>query len=601
MANANTPMAGDKRLLDAVSRGESWSARRTRWMNGYHARRASVGRPATAFVSQPEPKTIGSYARGRQIAAGNFLFAGYLVEAPGTLIWDLPMPDQAFEAELHGFTWLDDLAAVGDAEACRRAQDWTHDWVRRFGRGRGPGWTPDLTGRRLIRWINHAILLLNGRDRSESEAYFRSLATQTVFLSRRWKAASPGLPRFEALTGLIYAGLSLTGMDRHVGHAMRALSRECSAQIDRDGGLSTRNPEELLEVFTLLNWASTALTDAGRMPGSAHLEAIRAIAPTLRAIRHADGGLARFHGGGRGLEGRLEQALATSGVRVAKHTGLAMGFARLSHGRTTVIVDAAPPPRPSASANAHASTLAFELSSGRRAMIVNCGSGATFGTSWRRAGRATPSHSTLGIEGYSSSRLGVAGLVSGKRAELLVDAPRDVSCERSEDDLGTRLKLSHDGYVPTHGLTHMRSLQLSFNGRGLNGEDAVVAVGSEGERLFDLAFLRSKNTGIAFSIRFHLHPDVDARLDMGGQAVSLSLKSGEMWIFRPDEAARLTLEPSVYLEKSRLSPRATKQIVLSGRAMDYATHIGWSLAKAQHTPNAVRDLSAEDQFATDDS
>ncbi len=568
-------------------------------MNRFHARLASLARPATGFVSQPEPRTIGSFARGRQLTAGNFLFAGYLVEAPETAIWDLPMPDAGFEAELHGFTWLDDLAAVGDASSRLRAQDWTHDWVARYGRGTGPGWTPDLTGRRLIRWINHAILLLNGRERSESEAYFRSLATQTIFLSRRWRAASPGLPRFEALTGLIYAGLALTGMDRHVGHAMRALARECSAQIDKNGGLSTRNPEELLEVFTLLNWAATALSDAGRMPGAPHMDAIAAIAPTLRAIRHADGGLARFHGGGRGLEGRLEQALATSGVRVAKHTGLAMGFARLSHGRTSVIVDAAPPPKADASANGHASTLAFELTSGRRPIIVNCGSGATFGQSWRRAGRATPSHSTLGIEGYSSSRLGVAGLVSGRKAELLVDAPGDVRCERAEDELGTILKLGHDGYVPTHGLTHVRNLQLSFNGRGLSGEDALVAIGAEGERLFDLAFVRSKNQGVPFSVRFHLHPDVDARLDMGGAAVSMSLKSGELWLFRPDGDAALSLEPSVFLEKSRLSPRATKQIVLTGRAMEYATRVGWSLAKAKDTPNHVRDFEMEDQFATE--
>jgi uncharacterized heparinase superfamily protein len=566
-------------------------------MNRIHARLASLARPATGFVSQPEPRTIGSYPRGRQLSAGNFLFSGYLVEAPETAIWDLPMPDAAFETELHGFTWLDDLAAVGDMLACQRAQDWTHDWVARFGSGQGPGWTPDLTGRRMIRMINHAILLLNGQNRAVSEAYFRSLARQTIFLSRRWKAASPGLPRFEALTGLVYAGLALTGMDRHVGHAMRALSRECAAQIDRNGGLSTRNPEELLEVFTLLNWASDALAEAGRMPGRSHMDAIQAIAPTLRTLRHADGGLARFHGGGRGLEGRLEQALAASGVRVALHNGLAMGFARLAHGRTTVVVDAAPPPKPQASANAHASTLAFELTSGRRPLVVNCGSGGTFGQSWRRAGRATASHSTLGIEGYSSSRLGVAGIVSGRRAELLVDAPRDVRCERAEDEMGTILRMGHDGYVPTHGLTHVRNLQLTFNGRGLSGEDALVALGPEGERLFDLAFVRSKSAGIPFTVRFHLHPDVDAKLDMGGTAVSLALKSGELWIFRSEGDAVMSLDPSVYLEKSRLSPRATRQIVLSGRVVDYATRVSWSLAKAQDTPSHIRDFEMEDRFA----
>ena len=578
---------------------ESWSARKTRWMNRLHARAASLSRPATAFSSTPEPRTIGSFARGRQITGGNFLFAGILVEAPETLLWDLPMPDESFEAELHGFTWLDDLAAVGDSHAIKRAQLWTHEWIARFGTGRGTGWTPDLTGRRLIRWINHAILLLNGQPREASEAYFRSLASQTIFLSRRWKAASPGLPRFEALTGLIYAGLALDGMDRHVGPAMRALSNDCAREIDGGGGLSTRNPEELLEVFTLLNWAAAALQDVGRMPGESHIKAIQAVAPVLRTLRHSDGGLARFHGGGRGLEGRLDRSLATSGVRTAPHSGLAMGFARISHGRTSIVVDAARPPRAAASANAHASTVAFELTSGRRPLVVNCGSGATFGKSWRRAGRATPSHSTLGIEGYSSSRLGVAGRRSGDSVERLVDAPRDVRHERAEVDGGTRLVVGHDGYAHSHGLTHIRTLHLGYDGRGLRGEDVLVALDNAAKKRFDLAFDKSKLRGIAYTIRFHLHPDVDATLDMNATAVSMALKSGEMWVFRHQGEVAMTLESSVYLEKSRLSPRATKQIVLSGHAIEYSTRVAWSLAKTQETPSAVRDYAMDDVMAVE--
>jgi uncharacterized heparinase superfamily protein len=558
-----------------------------------HARAASFARPATAFTSTPEPRTIGTFARGRQITGGNFLFSGFLVQAPATAIWELPMPDAAFEAELHGFTWLDDLAAVGDIHAKKRAQVWTHDWVTRFGKGLGPGWTPDLTGRRLIRWINHAILLLNGQESDVSEAYFRSLASQTIFLSRRWKAASPGLPRFEALTGLIYAGLALDGMDRHVGQAMRALGKECENEIDPKGGLVTRNPEELLEVFTLLNWAAAALHDAGRMPVEAHLRAIETTAPVLRALRHSDGGLARFHGSGRGLDGKLDRALATSGIRGTLGTDLAMGFARIAHGRTSIIIDAARPPIAGASANAHASTLAFELTSGRRPLIVNCGSGATFGKNWRRAGRATPSHSTLGIEGISSSRLGEAGTASGD-AELLIDTPSDVRFERAEVEGGTRVVVGHNGYQSSHGLTHARTFHLGFEGRALRGEDVLMAMSSDDKRRFDAAFKTSKLQGVSYAIRFHLHPDVDATLDMNGTAVSMALKSSEIWVFRVEGDVEVGLESSVYLEKSRLSPRATRQIVLTGRAMDYSTRIIWSLAKTQDTPSAIRDYEVEE-------
>jgi len=577
---------------------ESWAARRTRWLNRFHARRAAMARPATGFQSQPEPRTIGSFARGRQLMAGNFLFAGTLVDAPGKMIWDLAGHGADFDEEVHGFGWLDDLAAVGDAQARDLARRWLAEWIARYAGGRGPGWTPDLTGRRIIRWINHALFLLGGAEPGLDAKFYRSLAQQTIFLSRRWHAASHGLPRFEALTGLIYAGLALTGMEDHVPPALRALARECADQIDDEGGIPTRNPEELLEVFTLLNWAASALAEGGMVADRAHLAAIERIAPTLRALRHADGGLARFHGGGRGQEGRLDHALAASGIKTMPGTGLHMGFARLHAGRTTLILDAAVPPVGADSGNAHASTLAFELTSGRRPLIVNCGSGVSFGAEWRRAGRATPSHSTLGIDGHSSARLGAVRHVGGHPREILVQAPRDVRVEARGEAGSTGIVAGHDGYVPSHGLTHIRHVDLSADGRGVIGEDTLAAWEAPDERRFEAARDAAGLEGLPFSVRFHLHPDVDATLDLGGTAVSMSLKSGELWIFRHDGAAKLALVPSVYLEKGRLKPRATKQVVLSARAMDYATRVRWSLAKAQETPNAVRDLERDEAERT---
>ncbi|MCX7888826.1 MAG: heparinase II/III family protein [Rhodobacteraceae bacterium] len=566
-------------------------------MHRLHARLAALTRPATGFVGQPEPRTIGSVARGRQLVAGNFQFAGFLIEGPKVPFWDLPAPDPRFAEEMHGFRWLDDLAALGDAAARSRAQDWTQDWIARYGRGSGPGWTPDLTGRRLIRWINHAIFLLNGRGKAFGEAFFRSLGQQTIFLSRRWRATQPGLPRFEALTGLIHAGLSLTGMDRHVAPAIAALGAACRDQVDAEGGIPTRNPEELLEVFTLLAWASATLAEAGRRAEPDHLAAIDRIAPTLRALRHADGGLARFHGGDRGIEGRLDQALAAVPGRALTAHGLAMGYARLAAGRTTVIVDAAPPPAGAASANAHASTLALEVTSGRRPLVVNCGPGLHFGPDWHRAGRATASHSTLSISGYSSSRLAPESIFAGRRRQLLEEVPDQVWAQQDGDFDGQRLLVGHNGYAATHGMTHVRQLSLSVDGRTLSGEDTLGAMTAGDRRRFEAVVARDRMHGIRFDVRFHLHPDVDVALDLGGTAVSLALKSGEIWVFRHDGVADLQLRPSVYFQSGRLKPRPTQQIVLSAAVLDYACQIAWTFAKPQDTPHGIRDTLRDDDAA----
>ena len=534
----------------------------------------------------PEPRMTGYFGRGRQLLIGKFLFSGHLIEAPGMSIWDTSARVDTARYLAHGFDWLDDLAAVGDNDARELAQEWLHDWIIRYGRGTGDGWTPDLTGRRLIRWVAHGFFLLRGADQDASEAYFRSAAQQALFLSRRWKSARPGLPRFEALAGIIYAGLSLRGMEGRVQPAIEMLIRDCKTQIDEDGGIPSRNPEELLEVLTLLTWVETALRGAQRPVPEELVKAMYRIAPTLRAMRHTDGGLARFHGGGRGKDGWLDQALAAAGTLEQPGRAIHMGFGRLSGGRTSVVIDVGKPPTGIFAGQAHASTLAMEVTSGRRPLIVNCGSGVSFGPDWRRAGRATPSHSTLSIEGVSSSRI----VADRAERESLKDGPRNVRAEFEDVASGTRLATAHDGYRRSHGLTHVRMLDVSADGRTITGEDLLTTLAPSDEPLFDGVKDAETEHGIPWTVRFHLHPEVAANADSGGSAVSLTLKSGENWVLRQEGAQEMRLERSVYLENGRLRPRETQQVVLSGRSLAYASRIRWSLSKAQKTPIALRDF-----------
>lgn len=579
-------------LSDSVKEGFSLTQYVTRLQNKWAARRAGRAHPQISMKMHPDPRSIGSYARGRQLCAGNFVFAGHLVQQEGRIPWDITPPTKDFAAELHGFSWLDDLAAAGDGTARGCAQLWLWEWLERFGTGTGPGWDPTLAGRRLIRWIFHAPFIMRGQDDARKEAFLDALGKQTLFLNQRWQVARAGLPRLEALVGLIHASVAIDGVTLDRERHMAALDRECDRLVDPDGGLASRNPEELLDVFVLLTWAALILSDDGHHPAETLLIALQRIAPNLRTLRHSDGGLARFHGGGRGLEGKLDGALAASGVKTRNAKGLAMGFARLSAGRTSVVIDAAPPPSDSASFTAHASTLAFEMTSGRRPVIVNCGSGANFGPDWRRAGRATPSHSALILNGQSSSQLGPG---SGEESNRLNHRPQDVPVRLDRSSSGTVFESGHDGYRSRFGLTHVRKIEMTFDGRGMAGEDLLLTLDAPDKRRFDQASKPFGLQGIPYDIRFHLHPDIDAAIDMGGAAVSLALKSGELWVFRFDGAVRMTVEPSVYLEKNRLTPRSTQQIVLSAHATGYVTRIGWSFAKPQDSPVGIRDLAGTAQ------
>ncbi|WP_171060591.1 heparinase II/III family protein [Poseidonocella sp. HB161398] len=548
--------------------------------------RAGLGLRPAEFAMPPEPRSIGSAAIGRAICLGEIQLGGRRRALdPETSLWDLrPLPPRA-DLDRHGFAWLDDLAAAGTSRAQAQARRWLADWLARYDSGSGPGWRADIAARRLVRWINHAEMLAAGVPEAEAQRFRRSIARHAVFVAQGWRGAPRGLPTFEAVCGLVQAGLALRGMDARIRPAVKVLERLCREEIGEDGGLPGRNPEELLELFCLLVWCDSALADAGLAAQPQHQAAIARIAPVLRALRHADGGLARFHGGGRGLEGRLDAALAASRVRSGPPEGLAMGFARLARGRATVILDAARPPQgAAAAATGHASTLAFELTAGRRPIVVNCGSGLSFGRDWELAARATPAHSALTPDGEGSSVL--RELRQGRT--VLAAGPREVDCGPVPGHGPASLSASHDGFAARHGLIHQRQLDLGEDGMSLHGEDSLLPL--------DGAELDEEGTG--FTIRFHLHPDVAAQQGEDGLSVTLLLKSGEVWQFRHASPARMSLDPSVYLEKTRPQPTPTRQIVLDARAAGSGATIRWSLSRVSQGTDGTRDLYRDDMSIT---
>ncbi|WP_374291038.1 heparinase II/III family protein [Paenirhodobacter enshiensis] len=568
-------------LSSSPSRGrlDAWRDRR--------ALRAAAPVPS-GFVTEPAPRSIGLFARGRQLMAGRFPYEGCTIEAPDTAPWDLSETDPAFVTAMQSFVWLDDLAAVAERPARARAQDWAFDWIARQGMGEGPGWTPEIAGRRLLRQINHGAFLLAGRTRAEAEAFFTTLGRQVQFLSRRWSSVPAGTGRLGALCGMVCATAMLRGLEGQTDSALAALATECDTLVGADGGIASRNPEELLETLGLLVDTASTLKSVTRTPAEGISNAIARIVPTLRLLRMPDGGLARFHGGGCGAPGRLDAVLTASEVRTPAPDEPAMGFVRLQAAGTALVVDAAAPPAGAASARAHASTLAFEMTSGRRPLVVNCGAGESFGPDWALAGRASACQSTLSLEGYSSSRFGRAHKTGAGPESLLTETPDEV-WTRPEDPPRRHALFGHDGYRATHGLTHLRELSLTPDGDGLHGTDTIGAMSPVDTKLTEAVLDRAGIRGIPYQLRFHLHPDVDATLDMGGWAVSMALKSGEIWIFRFDGQVDLTLAPSVWLEKGQPGPRATRQIVLSGRLLEPSQQISWTFEKAQVTPAPIRD------------
>lgn len=521
---------------------------------------------------------MGDAGRGQELVAGTWRALGYDIGVGRRSIWEVPLPSRRLEPERQACPWLDDLAALGSRPARVLAQAWVQDWIRRFGAGRGPGWEPEVAGRRAKRWAVHAAMLTQGLDKGGADRFWRALAAHQRYLSRAWELAPAGLPRLRALAGLVWSGIVLP----HPGHAtalaeMAALAEEL---VDAEGGTPSRAPQDLAEVLILLIWTARLLEDADQHAMAPHLQAIMRAVPVVRPLRLGDGGLACFHGGGTGSPERLDQALAELRLVAQPKPRLAMGFARLQGGRVVLLMDGAAPPVGAAAHRAHAATLAFEMSVGRQRLVVNAGAAEAFGAPWRVLARQTAAQSAAEVDGRSSARIETRGLAARTFGPYIGEGPALVSVRQAHDATGQWLLATQDGYVPSHGLIQERRIFVDARGREVRGEEILTVADARARAQFERAATGGR---LAFAARFHLHPDIDASVEAGG-VVTLRFPSREVWMFRAGGGA-IALEESIHFDSAAPRPQPTTQVVVRGEVVEYLGQITWSISRLSEAPS----------------
>ncbi len=508
----------------------------------------------------------------REIEHGQFGLAGSIGFLNGRSPFDIIPPTPGWERELHGFGWLRNLAASSDNEARQAARRLAAEWAIRFGAGTGIGAEPAVAARRLVSWISHAVLLLDGTDTTTYDTITTSLGRQLALLSSSWREAPESYPRLLALIALVLADMSFAGHERQLKAAEAALDAELERQILPDGSHISRNPNMLVEIMLDLLPLSQCYVARSRKHPPQLVEAMSRILPMLRFMRMGDGMLARFNGMSIPAAAGLGTVLAyDDGLSPPLHEARASGYARLECGRSIIIADVGTPPPLPAAGEAQAGCLSFEMSTGARLLLVNGGMPGQAGADWFPAARATVNHNTLCLAEKSSSQL-----VTNHRLEELLGAPPirhpdTVDWHMDETDDGLKLEASHDGYLRRFELIHFRHLLLSSDGNRVTGCDRLDGARHKVRLRADLPF----------AIHFHLHPDIACWLEEEANTVALKLPDGERWRFTAEGAA-ISIEESAYFANSS-GPRAAMQIVLRGATFG-ESEVNWVIERVFGEP-----------------
>jgi len=521
------------------------------------------GPMAERLLLAPQDLRTSDPTIANEIYDGRFSLAGEVAAIEqGSPFTHMP-PSPEWQRELVEFGWLRHLRATHAALARSQARALIDDWISSVGQWRDPSADPEVTARRIIAWLCHSPLILEGADRAFYRRFLRSLNRQIRYLRKAASTTPEGLPRLTAIIALNYAGLCLGGLNRQQRQAARWLNEELVRQVLPDGGHVSRDPGAI--VTLLLELLPLRQTFSARQiePPAGLLNAIDRMMPMIRFFRHGDGAFALFNGMGASPADAAATVLAYDDsfgkpIDNATHSG----YQRLTAGDTAIIMDTGRPPPIALSGKAHAGCLAFELSSGPYRIIVNCGTPATDSLAWRRAARTTAAHSTATIEDTSSYRFVADQWLADILGVLVLAGPRHVQVARDPAGGKTRIAARHDGYRQRFGIVHERRLELKADGRGLAGEDNFTA--------------SRKRANPAYALRFHLHPDIRASRPENGQGIILTLPNRESWSFVV-QGADAEIEESVYLPDPD-GPRRTDQIVVYGR-VNHQPRVAWSLAQ----------------------
>ena len=504
------------------------------------------GRTPDRLRLTPPSFRIGNPEIGRRVINGTFTLSHHQVKLDKDP-WKSELNDANQLADLHGFSWLTDLYAVGTVEAKERACQLLCSWVEHNQKWQKYSWRPDILGERLATWIYCHDFVSAENDHIRS-ILLNMAMVQTRHLGRSCSQAPNDARFFKALQGLIFAAICLPGAEPLLDISLNLLNREISRQVLPDGGHIERNPSLALELLSRFNQIKALLL-------AAHIEipiqlqgATDRIPPMIRALRLGDGGLVQFNGGYEEERILIDRILADTGVSGKALTSAPhSGFQRLASGRTIIVIDTGKPVS-LGRLNCHAGTLSFEMSVGKKRLVVNCGTPSSEGRNWFSAMRGTAAHSTLTVNGLDSSQFDNNG--------RLLKGPLVVESERSEADGAVWLETSHDGFLDRIGVIHRRKLYLDASGEDFRGEDIIK--GSNGRE---------------FTIRFHLHPSVHASQLQGRTSVLLKLSKGVGWKFQA-LGGKVCLNESIYLNGYD-KPRRSNQIIVSGNIQGDLARIKW--------------------------
>ena len=484
-----------------------------------------------------------------EMMQGRYLLASKLVDTNGASPFAIDMVHDDWLDDLQTFAWLRHFRDARTEEERGFARGLTLDWIDRDGHFDRDIWSLSLTSRRVLNWLRHFNILVEGANPEDAAIITRSLGSQIQSLKLRGLFADDPVDALLSAMALLGVALCDQASDTELSARLDRVNALLERQIDEDGLHRSRSARVQLLLMVEITTLRQALLRQADSYKNEFADILDSMHVALDAISLGTGEAAYFNGSGQMAHDVIVSVQAQSPAR-ARTTGTAGGYGRLIWGKSIVVADSGSVPAPEFSRHLHASALAFEFSHGRDLVVCNCGPAPADMEDSELLFRQGIAHSGPTINALSAATIPTSGPL--KNRVVGVGRAAEVAAEEADHSMVMR---TH-GYSDRFGVVLERRLTLLADGHSLVGQDRMLKA-------------RSRMSG-ACAIRFHLADKT--QVQQGSDVLKLRLASGAVWTFLW-EGADLRIEDSVR-QSAYFGFHRTKQIVLDAH-VEEKHEISW--------------------------
>ncbi len=455
---------------------------------------------------------------------------------------------------LNNFYWFFSLDLKSSKNNTQRI---ISDWINKNYKYNSKSWEFDLTSKRIIAWLSNHSLTIDGSDEHYFNIFNRMIQKQTNHLINEINNSKNIHDKMIGCAAIILVSLSYKNKNKYLSYSLNLLKKISNSIFDNYGFTKSRSIKQLifyLKYFILIReWFKEAQVEVPDLVN----ETIFYLGQGYTFVWQNNKSDILMNGNNISNNIEFDHYLKRFNYKFKNENKEFGGYAILHNKKISIIMDIGEPPSSKFSSEYQSGALSFEVISGGKKLISNCGYYKGKNEELTKMSKSTATHSTLVIDDNSSCKF-----EKYKEEYLIKDRLRILKKNIIFEKNYWKISASHDGYIKKYNTIHERDIEYYPEKFKFVGTDKIIN--------------KKSNSNLKFDIRFHLEPNTKLMKTQDNKAILIELED-EGWKFTCDNFT-INIDNGLYFG-NRNSYTQNKNIFISGITGGQNENITWQLNK----------------------